>query len=80
MKPRYKRRRDQTSRLWRKHRQAVKVRQKQHHIEHRNSPRVKGNPIDTSFLKQIPLIERILIGVKEALAKKRDNFQQQQAR
>ena len=80
MKKRYERRRDQTSRLWRKHRWVVKARQKQGNIHCRNTMKIKGGPDRDTSLKQVPLIERILTGVKEALAKKKEQFQQHQAR
>ena len=55
MKPRYKRRRDQTSRLWRKHRQAVKVRQKQSKIADRNTIKFKSGPDCDTSLRDVPL-------------------------
>ena len=80
MKTRYERRRDQTSRLWRKRRRAIKARQKEGHIQCRNTPKIKGGPDRDTSLTHAPLMVRILTGIQEALSKKKDNFQQHQAR
>lgn len=80
MKPRYERRRDQTNRLWRKHRRAINARKKQSKIADRNTIKFKRGPdkCDTS-LRDVPLIDRIMIRVKEAMVNKKD-FQRHQAR
>lgn len=80
MKTRYERRRDQTSKLWRKRRRAVKARQKEGHIQCRNTLKIKGGPDRNTSLKEAPLMVRILTDIKEALARKKENFQQHQAR
>lgn len=78
MKPRYERRRDQTSRLWRKHRQAGKVRQKQSKIADRNTIKFKNGPDCDTSRKEVSLIDEIIIQAKEAMVTK--YFQRHQAR
>ena len=74
---RYERLRHQGSHIWRKHRHRVKERQKQGNIARRNHVRFKKGPdVDTS-LKNVPLMERILLSVKQALTPKKSEDQYQ---
>ena len=78
MKTRYQRRRNQASRLWRKHRRYEKERRKEHNILCRNTFRGKGGPTVDTSMKNVPLMIRILSQVIAALGK--TNYQQHQAR
>lgn len=82
MKSRYARRRDQTSQLWRKRRNELKARRRKSNIRHRNEPRGPSSPnVDTSLKKQMSLMDRILLGVQEALiGRKKQEHQQHQSR
>lgn len=75
---RYERVRNQRSRVWRKRRAAIKERIKRGNIQARNTTKIKGGPdVDTS-LKHVPLMQRIMLGVRDALAKQ--DYQRAQAR
>lgn len=82
MKSRYKRRRDQKSKLWRKRRRQEKARRKAQHVLSRNEPKGPKMPnVDTSLKKQLPLMDRILLGVREALfSRQKQEHQQHQSR
>lgn len=74
---RYERLRHQGSRIWRKRRRQMREHQKQGNIARRNCVRFKGGPnVDTS-LKNVPMMERILLSVKQALTPKKKDDQYQ---
>lgn len=74
---RYERLRHQGSHIWRKRRRQMKERQKHGNIARRNYVRFKGGPnVDTS-LKNVPMMERILLSVKQALTPKKSEDQYQ---
>lgn len=76
---RYERARDHRSRLWRKRRAQEKAHRRQTNVQRRNDPRMKQGADAGYTPHKEPLMARIMRGVAEAMAAKKD-YQQAQAR